>query len=154
MFSVFPINICTTSDNNVHTWQNTVFGSTRFCRPAKFMFKQIESVKDFLVPSTTVVDEIEISIRHDLIMTIIHAKFATPWLVPSQVKLDTAENCRYILSTLHAWIHQFGLFHQLAERLMTVEKKMLKGANPTKKMVTLRKQKFQKEFKNLLGLNI
>lgn len=182
MFTVVPINL--RLSNNIHTyaWKNNVPGSTRFCRPLKFMYlkettslivSETDSVKENikkLLPTTFIVNGTEISIMHDLVLTMVDGKVcnaltntkssqtcficsATPKILKNPNAMlppDRVENYSYGLSTLHAWIRTFEFLLHLSYRL-DIKKKIVRDAED-KQMLALKKAEIQNQFKNQLGL--
>lgn len=158
-----------------YAWQNRVPGSTRFCRPVKFIFTketteciisetdQVKQQIENLSPTTVEVDGRGILVKHHFALTetkSTQACFickATPKHFEGKLPLPPPIVDRYTihsfgLSTLHAWIRTFEFLLQLSYKLDIHKKRVTDGADKDAKR--LKKAKVQREFKEQLGLNI
>lgn len=179
MFSFVPLQLRDESGNIA--WQNPRPSSTTYCRPMKFIFSK-ESTDLTVCETNVVLEEInglqptkssvigtEVSVKHELLFTMIDGKVcnaltetsssqkcyicgATPKLMNDESREFVANrnNLGFGLSTLHAWIRSFECLLHISYRL-EIKKWQVRDA-ADKANVKQRAADIQKRFKNEMGL--
>lgn len=179
VFSLVPLQLRDQSNNIV--WQNPRPSSTMYCRPIKFIFSKentdftvsetnkVSEEINSLLPTISSVDGHEVSVKHELLFTMIDGKVcnavtgtassqkcylcgATPKFMNDESREFTpnSDNFSYGLSTLHAWIRCFECLLHISYRL-DVKKWQLRDA-ADKINVKQRSVAIQSRFKNEMGL--
>lgn len=164
-------------------WQNPRPSSTMYCHPIKFSFaketteftvsetnKVFEEIKE-LLPTLCTFEGSQISVKHDLVFTMIDGKVCN-----ALTETSSAQKC-YIcgvtpknmndesrdfpcnpdrlgfgLSTLHAWIRSFECLLHISYRL-DIQKWQVRG-DIDKASVKQRSESIKKDFKNRMYLNV
>lgn len=179
VFSLVPLQL--RDETGIIVWQNPRPSSTLYCRPIKFMFskettqltvtetnKVLEDINQ-LLPTICVDDGHKVSVKHDLILTMIDGKVcnaltetsssqkcyicgATPKLMndDSREYVANKDNLGFGLSTLHAWIRCFECLLHISYRL-EIKKWQLRDSSD-KANVKQRSLSIQAHFKEEMGL--
>lgn len=180
-FSFVPLRLH--DDDNI-IWQNPRPSSTMYCRPIKFIFakenteltvletnKIFEEIKQ-LIPTVCKVNEKEISVKHEMLLTMIDGKVCNAitetssslrcYLCGLTSKQLNDENKEYTivdldkvgfgLSTLHALLRCFECLLHISYRL-DIKTWQARGADH-KASVEQRSNEIKKSFKEKLGLII
>lgn len=178
VYSFVPLRLL---DGETVIWQNPRPSSTLYCRPIKFIFAK--ETKEFTKEETSkILDEVsqllptlcnvagsQISVKHDLLLTMTDGKVcnaltdtsstqkcyicgATPSTMNEESKKypSNEERLAFGLSTLHAWIRTFECLLHISYRL-EIKKWQVRGDND-KAIVKQRSQEIQKVFKDRMGL--
>lgn len=179
VFSFVPLQLRDNSGNVV--WQNPRPSSTMYCRPIKFIFskettdftvtetnKILEEINQ-LVPTIGNVDGKEVSVKHELLFTMIDGKVcnamtetssaqkcyicgATPKFMNDESRefMVNKENLGFGISPLHAWIRSFECLLHISYRLEV--KKWQVRDESDKENVKQRSARIQERFKVEMGL--
>lgn len=179
VFSFVPLQLRDNSGNIV--WQNPRPSSTMYCRPIKFIFskettnftvtetnKVLEEINQ-LIPTIGNVNGNEVSVKHELLFTMIDGKVcnsmtdtssaqkcyicgATPKFMNDESKefVVNKNNLGFGISPLHAWIRSFECLLHISYRL-EVKKWQIRDEND-KANVKQRSARIQDRFKSEMGL--
>lgn len=179
VFSLVPVQL--RDETGMIVWQNPRPSSTMYCRPIKFIFskettqltvsetnKVLEDINQ-LLPTMCIDDGYKVSVKHDLVLTMIDGKVcnaltetsssqkcficgATPKQMNDESRdyVANEENFSFGLSTLHAWIRCFECLLHISYRL-DVKKWQLRDASD-KANVKQRSSNIQARFKEEMGL--
>ncbi|KAL0879456.1 hypothetical protein ABMA27_003207 [Loxostege sticticalis] len=178
VYSFVPLRLL---DGETVIWQNPRLSSTLYCRPIKFIFaketneftkdetsKILDEVSQ-LLPTLCNVDGSQISVKHDLLLTMTDGKVcnaltdtrstqkcyicgATPSTMNEESREypSNKERLAFGLSTLHAWIRTFECLLHISYRL-EIKKWQVRG-DDDKAIVKQRSKEIQKLFKDRMGL--
>lgn len=182
--SCVPLQLIHEGNRDV-IWKNPRPSSTRYCRPIRLQFKKetteisileadyINNQISNLQPTKLIIGDTEISIRHELQMTMVDGKVcnalsttsssqvcyicqATPKEMNNikmcQGKPVIEENLKFGISSLHAWIRFFEYFLHMSYKLQL--KKWQVRDEKEKFLVKTQKERIQKEFREKTGLII
>lgn len=181
VFSFVPLKLCLENDDSTWAWKNPSPSSTMYCRPIKFIFSKesdiltqtetaaIQEQIQTLLATKYVIDNVEISVNHKLLLTMVDGKVcnaltgtrstqtcyickATPKNMNTENTefTDTSEYYGFGLSTLHAWIRSFECLLHISYRI-NVKKWQIKDT-ADKAEVKKQKEIIQSRFRQELGL--